>query len=99
MAILKANSYKVFNYVMEHEDEDITAHDIAEALDLTDKQVNGIVTMSFQRHKEEVDGNKVEVPLMQRVPAEIQLADGTHKGIKLIKMTDAGRAFEATCGE
>lgn len=99
MAILKPNSYKVFQYVMQHENEDITSKDIAAALDLTQKQVDGIVTMSFQRHKEEVNGEKVEIPLMKRVPAEIELTDGTHKGIKLIKMTDEGRSFEATCGE
>ena len=72
----------------EHEDENITANDIAEATGLSSRQVNGIITMAFQRHKDE---NKNEVPLMERIPAEIELDDGSHKPIKLIKLTDEGR--------
>ena len=31
---------------------------------------------------------------MVRVPAEIELEDGTHKAVKFIQFTDAGRAFD-----
>ena len=31
---------------------------------------------------------------MERVPAEIENADGTHDKVKLIKLTDAGKAFD-----
>lgn len=85
---LKQNSRLVYDYVKEHEDENITANDIAEATGLSSRQVNGIITMAFQRHKDE---NKNEVPLMERIPAEIELDDGSHKPIKLIKLTDEGR--------
>lgn len=91
---LKENSLMVYNYVKAHEDENITAADIAEATGLTSRQVNGAITMAFQRHKEEIDGEKVEVPLMKRVPAELEQEDGSHKAIKLIKLTDAGREIE-----
>lgn len=93
---MKKNSIDVFNYVMEHEKENITAKDIAKALDLTDRQVNGIITASFQRHKEEVPGSeeKVVVPLMVRVEGEIEKADGTHDKVKFIQMTKEGREFE-----
>lgn len=91
---LKENSRKVYDYVLAHQDEDITALDIAKAVGLSDKQVNGIVTMAFQRHKEEIDGVKTEVPLMVRIPAEQTLEDGTHKPIKFIKLTDEGRELE-----
>ncbi len=91
---LKENSLMVYNFVKEHEGEDITVKDIADATDLTPRQINGIITMAFQRHKEEVDGEKVEVPLMRRVPAEVEQEDGTHKQIKLIQLTDAGRSIE-----
>lgn len=91
---LKENSFEVYNYVKAHEAENITANDIAEALGLTSRQANGIITMAFQRHKEEVDGEKVEVPLMERIPAEMDLEDGTHKPIKLIRLTEAGRKIE-----
>ena len=87
---LKENRKLVYDYVKAHEDENITANDIAEATGLSSKQVNGIVTMAFQRHKDE---NKNEVPLMERIPAEIELEDGSHKAIKLIKLTKEGRAI------
>lgn len=85
---LKENSKLVYEFVKAHEEENITANDIAEATGLSPRQVNGIVTMAFQRHKDE---DKNEVPLMQRIPAEIELDDGTHKAIKLIRLTDEGR--------
>ena len=89
---LKENSFLVYNYVKDHEAENITANDIAEAIGLSPRQVNGIVTMAFQRHK---DKDKNEVPLMVRVPAEIEDADsGLHKAVKFIQLTDAGREFD-----
>lgn len=91
---LKENSRMVYDYVKAHENENITAADIAEATGLTSRQVNGAITMAFQRHKEEIDGEKVEVPLMERIPAELEQEDGSHKAIKLIKLTDAGREIE-----
>ena len=80
---LKENSRKVFDYVKAHEGEDFTAKDIAAALDLTPQTVNGIVTSAFQRKG-----------LMERVPAEIENADGTHDKVKLIKLTEEGKAFD-----
>ena len=91
---LKENSRLVYDFVKEHEGENITVADIEAATDLNARQINGIITMAFQRHREEVDGEKVEVPLMRRVPAEIEQEDGTHKQIKLIQLTDAGRSIE-----
>jgi len=91
---LTENSRIVYDYVKAHENENITAADIAEATGLTSRQVNGAITMAFQRHKEEIDGEKVEVPLMKRIPAELEQEDGSHKAIKLIKLTDAGREIE-----
>ena len=52
MAKMKVNSYNVYNYVKAHEDENITAKDIAAALELDARQVNGIITAAFQRHRE-----------------------------------------------
>ena len=98
MAKMKINSYNVFNYVKEHENENITAKDIAVALELDPKQVNGIITAAFQRHREEIDGEKVVIPLMERVEGEIEAeqADGKikHESVKFIKLTEAGHAFE-----
>ena len=80
---LKENSKKVFDYVKKHEDENITAKDIAKALDFDPRSVNGIVTSAFQRKG-----------LMQRIDAEVENSDGTHDKVKLIKLTDEGRGFD-----
>lgn len=80
---LKENSRKVFDYVKSVNGEDITAADIAAATGLEVKSVNGIVTSAFQRKK-----------LMERIPAEIQLEDGTHKTVKFIRLTEDGKAFD-----
>jgi len=71
-------------------------NDIAEATGLTSRQVNGIITMAFQRHKDE---DKNEVPLMERVVAEVEEADGTHSKVKLIKLTAEGRDIEVEDAE
>ena len=89
--MLKDNSKLVFNFVKQHDGEDFTAQDIADATGLSVRSVNGIVTSAFQRHK---DADKNEVPLMVRIPAEIEDPDtGLHKAIKFIQLTDAGRDF------
>ena len=89
--MLKENSRIVYDFVKAHDGEDFTASDIAEATGLSVRAVNGIVTSAFQRHKDE---NKNEVPLMVRVPAEIEDPEtGLHKAVKFIQLTDAGRAF------
>ena len=89
---LKENSKLVFNFVKTHDGQDFTAQDIADATDLSVKVVNGIVTSAFQRHK---DKDKNEVPLMVRVPAEIEDPEtGLHKTVKFIQLTDAGRSFD-----
>lgn len=81
--MLKPNSKLVYNYVKENQGKNLTAADIAEGTGLETKQVNGIVTSAFQKKG-----------LMERIPAEIELADGSHKAVKLIKLTEAGMAFD-----
>lgn len=80
---LKENSRKVLDYVRSMRGQNITAADIAEATGLSTKQVNGIVTSAFQRKG-----------LMERKPAEIELEDGTHRAVKFISETEAGKAFD-----
>ena len=83
MAALKENSRKVFDYVKSVDGQNVTAADIAEATGLEVRSVNGIVTSAFQRKG-----------LMERIPSEIELEDGTHKAVKFIRLTDEGRAFD-----
>ena len=88
---LKENSLAVYNYVKEHEKENITFEDIAKATGLTGRQVTGIITMAFCRHR---DADKNEVPLMERVPGEVVMdSAGKPKVPKYIKLTEAGRAI------
>jgi len=79
---MKQATKDIFNYIKKHDGEDFTAKDIAEALDMNVKSVNGSVT-SFQRKG-----------YTERVEAEATLEDGTHQKVKLIRLTDEGRAFD-----
>ena len=83
MAALKENARKVFDYVKSLNGDNVTAADIAEAVGLEVRQVNGIITSAFQRKE-----------LMERVPAEITNPDGTHTPVKLIRLTEKGKAFD-----
>ena len=101
MAKMKESAIQIFEYVKAHEAEDITAKDIAAALNIDDvRKVNGTVTAAFQRHREEVDGEKVIVPLMERVEGELEIEDAEgkikHEKVKFIKLTDAGKNFDIT---
>lgn len=90
--MLKDNSKLVFNFVKQHDGEDFTAQDIADATGLGVRQVNGIITSAFQRYK---DKDKNEIPLMIRVVAEIVDPEtGLHKPVKFIQLTDEGREFD-----
>ena len=80
---LKENSRKVFDYVKSLGGANVTAADIAEATGLEVKSVNGIVTSAFQRKG-----------WMERIPAEIELEDGSHKAVKFIRLTDSGRKID-----
>ena len=80
---MKENSKKVLNYLKEVNGSNVTAADVAEALGLEKRQVDGIFTSALQRKG-----------LGVRVPAEIELDDGTHKAVKFLRLTDAGMAFD-----
>lgn len=85
---LKENSRIVFNYVTEHDGEKMTAASIAEATGIEVRSVNGIITSAFQKKG-----------LMVRIAGEETLADGTHKPVKYIELTDEGRAFDPDATE
>ncbi len=88
MAKLSENSRKVFDYMISIGDTDVTANDIATALGLAPRSVNGIITQAFQKKG-----------LMERVPAEVENPDGTHRGVKLIKLTAEGKSFDPDAEE
>ena len=85
---MKENSKNVLNYLKSINGSDVTAADVADALGLEKRQVDGIFTSAIQRKG-----------LGVRVPAEIELDDGTHKAIKFLRLTDAGMAFDPDATE
>ena len=76
-------SLVVLNYLKDNDGTDMTSADIAEALGMEKKSVDGIVTSGLQRKK-----------LAERIPAEIELEDGTHKAVKFLKLTEAGMQLD-----
>lgn len=87
MAAMKENTRKIFDYLKAHDGEDMTASDVAEALALETRSVNGSFT-SFQKKG-----------LGVREEAEIELPDGKHQTVKFLRLTDEGRAFDPDAAE
>ena len=85
---MKENSKKVLNYLKEINGDNVTAADVAAALDLEKRSVDGIFTSAIQRKG-----------LGVRTPAEIELEDGTHKQVKFLSLTPAGMAFDPDATE
>lgn len=80
---MKENSKKVLNYLKEINGQQVTAADVAEALGLEKRSVDGIFTSAIQRKG-----------LGVRTPAEIELEDGTHKAVKFLSLTSEGMNFD-----
>ena len=83
MAKMKENSKKVLEYLKGINGADVTAADVAEALGLEKRSVDGIFTSAIQRKG-----------LGVRTPAEIELEDGTHKQVKFLSITPAGMSYD-----
>lgn len=83
MAAMKENTKKVFEYLKENDGKDLTAADVAEALGLEKRQVDGIFTSALQRKGYGV-----------REEAEITLADNSHQKVKYLRLTDEGFALD-----
>lgn len=85
---LKPNTIHVIEYLQSINGENVTAADVAEALGLEKKTVDGIFTAAIQRKQ-----------LGMREAAEIELQDGTHKTVKFLRLNDAGMAFDPNATE
>lgn len=79
---MKEGTRAIWDYIVAHDGEDFIAQDIADVLGVGVKSVNGSVT-SFQKKG-----------LTIREEAEIECADGTHKKVKYIRLTDEGRNYD-----
>ena len=80
---MKENTKTVITYLQGLADANVTAADVAAALNLEKRSVDGIFTSAIQRKGFGV-----------RVAAEVELEDGTHKAVKFLKLTDAGRQLD-----
>lgn len=76
---MKESTKAIFNYVKEHDGEDFTAADIAEAVGAEVRSVNGSLTGMQKKG------------WIAREEAEVELEDGTHKKVKFIRLTAAGK--------
>ena len=83
MATMKPNTKAVFAYLKEMHGQNVTAADVAEALNLSKRSVDGSFTSGIQKKGYGV-----------RVTAEIELEDGTHQSVKFLTLTDEGMAFD-----
>lgn len=77
----------VLNYLKSIGDANVTAADIAEALGMEKKSVDGVVTSGLQRKG-----------LSERVPAQIEITDeegnAKYKDVKFIRLTAEGQAYD-----
>ena len=85
---MKENSKKVLNYLKGIGDRKVTAADVAEALGLEKRSVDGIFTSAIQRKQ-----------LGVRTPAEVELPDGTHATVKFLSLTAEGMAYDPDADE
>lgn len=76
---MKASTAQVIKYLQQHNGENLTSDDVADALNMTKKQVDGAFTMSICRAK-----------LGERVPDEVVLEDGSKKSVKWLRLNDEG---------
>jgi len=82
---MSENSVKILNYLKEIHGENVTAADVADALGLPKKTVDGAFTSAIQRKE-----------MGYREEAEVELEDGSHAKVKFLKLNDAGLAFDPT---
>ena len=81
-------SLVVLNYLKDNQGVNMTAADIAAALGMEKKSVDGIVTSGLIRNK----------GLAERIPAQIEVTDEEgnvkYKDVKFIQATAAGLAYD-----
>ena len=79
---MKDNTKKVLMCLKKANGKNLTSADVAEAIGLTKKQVDGIFTMAIQKKD-----------LGVRTPAQVQDKDGKYVNVNYLSLTDAGMAL------
>lgn len=89
---MSTSTINVLNFLKAHNGENFTAQDVADALDIDVKVVNGAFTSGIQKKG-----------YGKRVEAEVEYTadDGSvrHKNIKFLTLTPEGMAFTAEDSE
>lgn len=80
---LKESTKQVITYLQAHADEDLTAKEVAARLGLPVKAVDGAFTSSIVRKN-----------FGERVVVEVEAEDGTTSTVKILKLNDAGLAYD-----
>lgn len=83
---MSTNSKMILNYLKDNHSADLTAADVADALGLDARQVNGAFTSAIQRKGYGV-----------REEAEVEVVEGdkvTHKKVKFLRLNQAGLEFD-----
>ena len=88
MAIMKENTKKIFEFLRSVNGQNVTAADVAEALGMEKRSVDGTFTMAIQKKG-----------YGSRVAAEIELDDGSHKTVKFLTLNDAGMTLDLDAEE
>ena len=82
--MMSDNAKKVLAYLKDTANENVTVHDVSDAVGLPVNSITGTFN-SF-----------VKKGLGERVVAEIEEEDGSHKAVKFLKLTPAGLSFDPT---
>lgn len=80
---MKESTKTVIKYLQSLSNADVTAAQVAEALDMTKKSVDGVFTAALQRKD-----------YGYRQEAEVLNNEGKHETVKFLKLTDAGFALD-----
>lgn len=80
---MKASTAEIFKYIQAHNDEDLTAEQIADALGYDTRKVNGTISMVICKQR---FGEREEVLVKDE--------EGVTKTIKIIKLNEDGMAFD-----
>lgn len=82
---ISVNTINVLNFLKAHTGENLTAQDVADALNIDVKVVNGAFTSGIQKKG-----------YGKRIEAEVELDDGTHRKVKFLTLSPEGIAFDPT---
>ena len=85
---MKESTKTIIKYLQAHNGEDMTAADVANALGLEKKSVDGTFTAALQRKG-----------YGYREEAEVEIEEGKHAKVKFLKLTDAGVNYDVDATE